>query len=114
MGILRSLGALARALGPVVSSSGEEDLKTEDDDNNDPFIVQLCRYFFIRRIFKKSSFNAYIYKLIFFAHLSLNSNCCVCFAVYWIAGAQVCFLLTSASFIVPLAVLGITRRLKED
>uniref|UniRef100_A0A671UGA7 Major facilitator superfamily domain-containing protein 10 n=1 Tax=Sparus aurata TaxID=8175 RepID=A0A671UGA7_SPAAU len=43
MGILRSLGALARALGPVVSSS-----------------------------------------------------------VYWIAGAQTCFLLTSASFIIPL------------
>lgn len=55
MGILRSLGALARALGPVVSSS-----------------------------------------------------------VYWLAGAEVCFLLTSASFVVPLALLGIARRLKED
>uniref|UniRef100_A0A671UG44 Major facilitator superfamily domain-containing protein 10 n=2 Tax=Sparus aurata TaxID=8175 RepID=A0A671UG44_SPAAU len=55
MGILRSLGALARALGPVVSSS-----------------------------------------------------------VYWIAGAQTCFLLTSASFIIPLALLRIAGRLKED
>uniref|UniRef100_A0A3Q4I0N4 Major facilitator superfamily domain containing 10 n=1 Tax=Neolamprologus brichardi TaxID=32507 RepID=A0A3Q4I0N4_NEOBR len=55
MGILRSLGALARALGPVVSSS-----------------------------------------------------------VYWIAGAQTCFLITSASFVLPLALLGIARRLKEE
>uniref|UniRef100_A0A3Q0TAR8 Major facilitator superfamily domain containing 10 n=1 Tax=Amphilophus citrinellus TaxID=61819 RepID=A0A3Q0TAR8_AMPCI len=55
MGILRSLGALARALGPVVSSS-----------------------------------------------------------VYWIAGAQTCFLITSASFVVPLALLGVARRLKEE
>uniref|UniRef100_A0A3B4GKZ0 Major facilitator superfamily domain containing 10 n=1 Tax=Pundamilia nyererei TaxID=303518 RepID=A0A3B4GKZ0_9CICH len=54
MGILRSLGALARALGPVVSSS------------------------------------------------------------YWIAGAQTCFLITSASFVLPLALLGIARRLKEE
>lgn len=54
MGILRSLGALARALGPVVSSS-----------------------------------------------------------VYWIAGAQICFLLMSASFIIPLALLRIAGRLKE-
>ncbi|XP_037536177.1 major facilitator superfamily domain-containing protein 10 [Nematolebias whitei] len=46
MGILRSLGALARAFGPVVSSS-----------------------------------------------------------VYWIAGAQTCFLLTAASFVVPLILL---------
>lgn len=55
MGILRSLGALARALGPVVSSS-----------------------------------------------------------VYWIAGSQTCFLITSAFFIIPLALLGIARRLKEE
>ncbi|XP_074526550.1 major facilitator superfamily domain-containing protein 10-like isoform X2 [Halichoeres trimaculatus] len=55
MGILRSLGALARALGPVVSSS-----------------------------------------------------------IYWIAGAQTCFLLTSASFIVPLALLRTAGRLKEE
>uniref|UniRef100_A0A8C9Y6U0 Major facilitator superfamily domain containing 10 n=1 Tax=Sander lucioperca TaxID=283035 RepID=A0A8C9Y6U0_SANLU len=55
MGILRSLGALARALGPVVSSS-----------------------------------------------------------VYWIAGPQICFLLTSASFIIPLALLRTARRLKEE
>uniref|UniRef100_A0A8C4I6J7 Major facilitator superfamily domain containing 10 n=1 Tax=Dicentrarchus labrax TaxID=13489 RepID=A0A8C4I6J7_DICLA len=55
MGILRSLGALARALGPVVSSS-----------------------------------------------------------IYWIAGAQICFLLTSASFIVPLALLRAAGRLKEE
>ncbi|XP_057688900.1 major facilitator superfamily domain-containing protein 10 isoform X1 [Corythoichthys intestinalis] len=46
MGILRSLGALARALGPVTSSS-----------------------------------------------------------VYWLAGAQTCFLVTSASFLVPLILL---------
>ncbi|XP_019731741.1 major facilitator superfamily domain-containing protein 10 [Hippocampus comes] len=46
MGILRSLGALARALGPVVSST-----------------------------------------------------------VYWLAGAQVCFLVTSASFVIPLILL---------
>ncbi|KAM9822012.1 major facilitator superfamily domain-containing protein 10 isoform X1 [Syngnathus typhle] len=46
MGILRSLGALARALGPIVSSS-----------------------------------------------------------VYWLAGAQICFLVTSASFVVPLILL---------
>ncbi|XP_070760731.1 major facilitator superfamily domain-containing protein 10 [Enoplosus armatus] len=55
MGILRSLGALARALGPVVASS-----------------------------------------------------------VYWIAGAQTCFLLTSASFIIPLALLRTAGRLKEE
>lgn len=55
MGILRSLGALARALGPVLSSS-----------------------------------------------------------IYWIAGAQTCFLLTSASFIVPLALLRTAGRLKEE
>ena len=30
MGILRSLGALARALGPVVSSSGEEAVTTRE------------------------------------------------------------------------------------
>ncbi|KAM4576606.1 major facilitator superfamily domain-containing protein 10-like isoform 1-T2 [Odontesthes bonariensis] len=54
MGILRSLGALARALGPVVSSS-----------------------------------------------------------VYWIAGAQTCFLITSASFVVPLVLLSKIKRLKE-
>ncbi|XP_061623039.1 major facilitator superfamily domain-containing protein 10 isoform X1 [Phyllopteryx taeniolatus] len=46
MGILRSQGALARALGPIVSSS-----------------------------------------------------------VYWLAGAQICFLVTSASFVVPLILL---------
>ncbi|XP_041854311.1 major facilitator superfamily domain-containing protein 10 [Melanotaenia boesemani] len=55
MGILRSLGALARALGPVISSS-----------------------------------------------------------VYWIAGAQTCFLITSASFVIPLALLGKTRQLKGE
>ncbi|TNN44077.1 Major facilitator superfamily domain-containing protein 10 [Liparis tanakae] len=55
MGILRSLGALARALGPIVSSS-----------------------------------------------------------VYWIAGAQICFLLTSASFLIPLALLRTARSLKEE
>ncbi|XP_010875488.1 major facilitator superfamily domain-containing protein 10 [Esox lucius] len=51
MGILRSLGALARALGPIVASS-----------------------------------------------------------VYWIAGAETCFLISSASFIVPLVLL---RRLRD-
>ncbi|XP_076006902.1 major facilitator superfamily domain-containing protein 10-like [Genypterus blacodes] len=55
MGILRSLGALARALGPVVSSS-----------------------------------------------------------VYWLAGAETCFILSSAAFFIPLALLSIARRLKED
>ncbi|XP_015230851.1 major facilitator superfamily domain-containing protein 10 [Cyprinodon tularosa] len=55
MGILRSLGALARAFGPVMSSS-----------------------------------------------------------VYWIAGAQTCFLITSASFVVPLLLLSKARRLKEE
>ncbi|XP_054628676.1 major facilitator superfamily domain-containing protein 10 isoform X3 [Dunckerocampus dactyliophorus] len=55
MGILRSLGALARALGPVVSSS-----------------------------------------------------------VYWLAGAQICFLLTSASFVIPLFLLSGARRLKAE
>ncbi|MED6238443.1 hypothetical protein ATANTOWER_021451 [Ataeniobius toweri] len=55
MGILRSLGALARAFGPVVSSS-----------------------------------------------------------VYWIAGAQTCFLITSASFVIPLILLSKARRLKEE
>ncbi|XP_029019925.1 major facilitator superfamily domain-containing protein 10 [Betta splendens] len=55
MGILRSLGALARALGPVISSS-----------------------------------------------------------VYWIAGAQTCFLLMSASFIVPLIFLNMAGKLKEE
>ncbi|KAF7660217.1 hypothetical protein LDENG_00286160 [Lucifuga dentata] len=55
MGILRSLGALARALGPVVSSS-----------------------------------------------------------IYWLAGAEICFILTSAAFIVPLVLLRTTSRLKED
>ncbi|XP_047197028.1 major facilitator superfamily domain-containing protein 10 [Hippoglossus stenolepis] len=55
MGILRSLGALARALGPVVSSS-----------------------------------------------------------VYWISGPQTCFLITSASFIVPLVLLSTAARQKEE
>uniref|UniRef100_A0A8C7XXM5 Major facilitator superfamily domain containing 10 n=1 Tax=Oryzias sinensis TaxID=183150 RepID=A0A8C7XXM5_9TELE len=55
MGILRSLGCLARALGPVVSST-----------------------------------------------------------VYWIAGAQACFLLTSAAFVIPLALLSRASRLKEE
>uniref|UniRef100_A0A667Y0E2 Major facilitator superfamily domain containing 10 n=1 Tax=Myripristis murdjan TaxID=586833 RepID=A0A667Y0E2_9TELE len=55
MGILRSLGALARALGPVVASS-----------------------------------------------------------VYWIAGAEACFILSSACFIVPLTLLSTARRIKED
>ncbi|XP_072243598.1 major facilitator superfamily domain-containing protein 10 [Leuresthes tenuis] len=55
MGILRSLGSLARALGPVVSSS-----------------------------------------------------------VYWIAGAQTCYLITSASFVVPLVLLSKIRWLKEE
>uniref|UniRef100_A0A3Q2U151 Major facilitator superfamily domain-containing protein 10 n=1 Tax=Fundulus heteroclitus TaxID=8078 RepID=A0A3Q2U151_FUNHE len=55
MGILRSLGALARAFGPVVSSS-----------------------------------------------------------VYWIAGAQTCFLITSASFVIPLILLSKARTLKEE
>lgn len=57
MGILRSLGALARALGPVMSST-----------------------------------------------------------VYWVAGAETCFFLSSAFFIVPLALLSrpIDRSLKDD
>ncbi|XP_061751661.1 major facilitator superfamily domain-containing protein 10 [Nerophis ophidion] len=55
MGILRSLGALARVLGPVVSSS-----------------------------------------------------------VYWLAGAQVCFVLTSAGFVLPLLLLSRARRLKAE
>ncbi|XP_007557917.1 major facilitator superfamily domain-containing protein 10 [Poecilia formosa] len=55
MGILRSLGALARAFGPVVSSS-----------------------------------------------------------VYWIAGAQTCFLITSASFVIPLFLLSKAQRSKEE
>ncbi|KAM9743885.1 major facilitator superfamily domain-containing protein 10-like isoform 1-T2 [Menidia menidia] len=55
MGILRSLGCLARALGPVVSSS-----------------------------------------------------------VYWIAGAQTCFLITSACFVVPVVLLSKIRRSKEE
>lgn len=55
MGILRSLGALARAMGPVVSST-----------------------------------------------------------VYWVAGAETCFFLSSASFIVPLALLSSNWSLKDD
>ncbi|KAM3867798.1 major facilitator superfamily domain-containing protein 10-like [Diretmus argenteus] len=55
MGILRSLGALARALGPIVASS-----------------------------------------------------------VYWIAGAETCFILSSASFVIPLALLSTARRRKEE
>uniref|UniRef100_H3DDQ4 Major facilitator superfamily domain-containing protein 10 n=2 Tax=Tetraodon nigroviridis TaxID=99883 RepID=H3DDQ4_TETNG len=55
MGILRSLGALARALGPVVCSS-----------------------------------------------------------VYWIVGAQSCFLLTSISFFIPLVLLRKAGRYKEE
>ncbi|XP_072289731.1 major facilitator superfamily domain-containing protein 10 [Eucyclogobius newberryi] len=55
MGILRSLGALARAMGPVVSST-----------------------------------------------------------VYWVAGAKICFMLSSASFIIPLALLSTNWGLKDD
>ncbi|XP_076853840.1 major facilitator superfamily domain-containing protein 10-like [Brachyhypopomus gauderio] len=55
MGILRSLGALARALGPVVASS-----------------------------------------------------------VYWLSGAETCFVVSSAFFIVPLFLLGCLERHKED
>lgn len=39
MGILRSLGALARALGPVISSTGKKDLIIRRDENNDQVIV---------------------------------------------------------------------------
>lgn len=55
MGILRSLGALARALGPIVTSS-----------------------------------------------------------VYWIAGAETCFIISSAAFIVPLGLLRALENLKEE
>ncbi|KAM9858555.1 major facilitator superfamily domain-containing protein 10-like isoform 2-T2 [Aulostomus maculatus] len=55
MGILRSLGALARALGPVISST-----------------------------------------------------------VYWIAGAETCFLFSSAAFVLPLVLLNTAAHLKED
>ncbi|KAG7489424.1 major facilitator superfamily domain-containing protein 10 [Solea senegalensis] len=55
MGILRSLGALARALGPVISSS-----------------------------------------------------------VYWLAGPQTCFLVTAASFIVPITLLTSAAKIKEQ
>lgn len=55
MGILRSLGALARAMGPIVAST-----------------------------------------------------------VYWVAGAETCFFLSSASFIVPLALLSQNWSLKEE
>ncbi|XP_050966719.1 major facilitator superfamily domain-containing protein 10 [Labeo rohita] len=55
MGILRSLGALARALGPIVASS-----------------------------------------------------------VYWLAGAELCFVISSAFFIVPLILLSRLRRQKEE
>lgn len=55
MGILRSLGALARALGPTVASS-----------------------------------------------------------VYWLAGPEVCFMLSSASLIVPLILLNRLKRQKEE
>ncbi|KAK3514544.1 hypothetical protein QTP70_021603 [Hemibagrus guttatus] len=55
MGILRSLGALARALGPVVASS-----------------------------------------------------------VYWLAGAELCFIITSAFFIAPLLLLSRLEEHKED
>ncbi|XP_051981185.1 major facilitator superfamily domain-containing protein 10-like isoform X2 [Xyrauchen texanus] len=55
MGILRSLGALARALGPIVTSS-----------------------------------------------------------VYWLAGAELCFIASSAFFIVPLVLLSRLKRQKEE
>lgn len=55
MGILRSLGALARALGPTVASS-----------------------------------------------------------VYWLAGAELCFIISSTFFIVPLILLSRMRRQKEE
>ncbi|XP_008334069.1 major facilitator superfamily domain-containing protein 10 [Cynoglossus semilaevis] len=55
MGILRSLGALARALGPVLSST-----------------------------------------------------------VYWLAGAETCFILTSVAFIVPLALLAAVAKIKDE
>ncbi|CAL1615827.1 unnamed protein product [Knipowitschia caucasica] len=55
MGILRSLGALARAMGPIVSS-----------------------------------------------------------AVYWVAGAKISFLLSSAGFIIPLALLSTDWDVKDD
>lgn len=35
-------------------------------------------------------------------------------SVYWIAGAQTCFLITSASFVVPLILLSKAQRLKEE
>ncbi|XP_051960269.1 major facilitator superfamily domain-containing protein 10-like [Xyrauchen texanus] len=55
MGILRSLGALARALGPIVASS-----------------------------------------------------------VYWLAGAELCFITTSVFFIIPLILLSRLKRQKEE
>uniref|UniRef100_W5L4X3 Major facilitator superfamily domain-containing protein 10 n=1 Tax=Astyanax mexicanus TaxID=7994 RepID=W5L4X3_ASTMX len=55
MGILRSLGALARALGPILASS-----------------------------------------------------------VYWLAGAEICFLISSVCFVAPLLLLGRLERQKEE
>lgn len=94
MGILRSLGALARALGPVVSSSGEE-TETKGSFHSAAFLLRWCYL------------NYLLYIHICFVLTDL-------FAVYWIAGAQTCFLITSASFVLPLALLGIARRLKEE
>lgn len=85
MGILRSLGALARGLGPVVCSSGRS-------------------YSVMSSVFR--ALNSAVG-----AWFDLNLPF---FAVYWIAGAQTCFLLTSATFIVPLVLLRRAGRLKEE
>lgn len=84
MGILRSLGCLARALGPVVSSSGKIIIRET--------VSLTCNFYF--------------------SCTSLKMN--VCFTVYWIAGAQTCFLLTSAAFVIPLVLLSKASRLKEE
>lgn len=86
MGILRSLGALARALGPVVCSSGR---------NQSAML----------KVFRAKNF-AILFKYLTFYLLV--------FTVYWIAGAQTCFLITSVTFIVPLALLRTAGRLKEE
>lgn len=45
---------------------------------------------------------------------SICFNSCVCFTVYWLAGAETCFILSSAAFVIPLALLSTANRLKVD
>lgn len=42
------------------------------------------------------------------------SSCGISFAVYWLAGAELCFIISSAFFFAPLLLLSRLEEHKED